>query len=55
MSVKKIDNANTTKTNTTRGSVYTIHTKKYIEHLPTNNNTHEGQTSMRMHTNKRSQ
>ena len=34
MSVKKIDNVNTTKANATRGSVYTIHTNKYIEHDP---------------------
>ena len=31
MSVKEIDNANITKINATRGSVYTIYTNKYIE------------------------
>ena len=28
------DNANTTKANLTRGSVYTIHTNECIEHFP---------------------
>ena len=32
MSMKKIDNADTTKAYTTKGIVYTIH--KYIEHHP---------------------
>ena len=31
MSMKEIDNTNTTKANATTGSVYTIY--KYIEHL----------------------
>ena len=39
MSVKEVDNANTTKAKATRGSVYTIHTNKYIEHLPNNPTT----------------
>ena len=34
MSVKEIDNANTTRANTIRGNVYTIYTNKYIEQLP---------------------
>ena len=37
MSVKEIDNANTTEAMAIRGSVYTIH--KYIEHLPNNPKT----------------
>ena len=34
MTIREIDNGNTTKANTTRGSVYTIHTNEYIEYLP---------------------
>ena len=33
MSVKEIDNANKTKANATRGSIYTILTNKFIEIL----------------------
>ena len=33
MSVKEIDNENLTKVNATRGNVYTVHTKKLIEHV----------------------
>ena len=31
--MQEVDNASTTNANATRGSVYTIHTNKYIEHL----------------------
>ena len=34
MSMRVIQNTNTMKENGTRDSVYTIHTHKYIEHLP---------------------
>ena len=32
--MKEIDRKNPTKVNATRGNVYTIHTNKYIEHVP---------------------
>ena len=34
MSMNEIESAYTTKENATRGSVYTIHSNKYIEHFP---------------------
>ena len=34
MSMKKIENASTATSNAKRGSVYTTHTNKFIEHLP---------------------
>ena len=43
MSVKEIENANTTKANATSVSVYAIHTNKYIKHVPNKSKT----TSMR--------
>ena len=45
--MKEMEKANSTKVNATRVSMCTIH--KYMEQLPTNNNKHAGQTSMRMH------
>ena len=39
MSIKEIGNANTTKANATRASVYAIHTNKYIEQLPNKQTT----------------
>ena len=34
MSMKEVNTENTTKANATRCNVYTIHTQKYSEHVP---------------------
>ena len=34
MRMREIDNENATKAYATRGDVYTIHTNKYTEHVP---------------------
>ena len=43
MRMREIDNENATKAYATRGDVYTIHTNKYTEHVPSKPTT----TSMR--------
>ena len=34
MSIKAIENKNTTKANATRGYVYIVHTSKHMEYVP---------------------